>query len=147
MASLYPRAEEILTRLRSAGGRVTPARRAVVNALVSHAGHPTAEDLTAAVQADQPDVHQSTVYRILEDLERLGEVHHTHLGHGPAVYHLAHASHPHLVCEQCARVVELDTATFDAFAAGVARQHGFVTNAGHFAVTGLCAACATRRDN
>ena len=138
-------AEAILDRLRASGGRITSARRALVNALFEHGGHPTAEDLAAMVQATHPDVAQSTVYRILDDLEELGEVHHTHLGHGPAVYHLAAAAHPHLVCEDCGLVTELDRRSFNALARRLADAQGFAVSAGHFAVTGQCAACASRR--
>ena len=136
--------EAILDRLRASGGRITSTRRALVNALFEHGGHPTAEDLAATVQARHPDVAQSTIYRILDDLEHLGEVQHTHLGHGPAVYHLAEAAHPHLVCEECGLVQELDRATFNKLAGRLARTQGFSVSAGHFAVTGQCHDCATR---
>jgi Fe2+ or Zn2+ uptake regulation protein len=134
--------EEILGRLRAAGGRITSARRALVTALLDYDGHPTAEGLAAAVQARQPDVHQTTIYRILDDLERLGIVEHTHLGHGPAVYHLSESAHPHVVCEGCGRVIEVDRKAFDALARQLKTKHDFELHPGHFAVTGRCRACA-----
>ena len=36
-----------------------------------------------------PDVHLSTIYRNLEELEHLGLISHSHLGHGPSSYLLA----------------------------------------------------------
>ena len=93
--------EEVLARLRSSGGRVTTPRRLLVRCLFEASGHRTAEELTAEIQARAPDVSISTVYRNLEELERLGVVVHAHLGHGPAIYHLASAAHGHLVCERC----------------------------------------------
>ena len=66
-------------------------------------GHRTAEELGAEVQAIAPDVHMSTIYRNLDDLERLGVVVHAHLGHGPATYHLAAGAHGHFVCEAVRR--------------------------------------------
>ena len=45
--------------------------------------HRTAKDLTAKIQAEAPDVHISTVYGNLEELERLGVVSHVHLGNCP----------------------------------------------------------------
>jgi Fur family transcriptional regulator, ferric uptake regulator len=99
------REDEILESIRDAGERVTKARRAVVVALVDADGHATAEALQARVQAEHPEVHMATIYRNLETLERLGVVEHTHLGHGPAVYHLADELHQHLVCEGCGSVV------------------------------------------
>src|SRR5438477_158970 len=40
--------DDILERLRAAGGRITSARRALVTALLEYDGHPTAEGLAAA---------------------------------------------------------------------------------------------------
>jgi Ferric uptake regulator family len=48
------------------------------------------------VHARAPDVHLSTNYRNLEELERLGVIDSTRLGSGPATYHLASAAHGHL---------------------------------------------------
>lgn len=132
----------ILERMRAGGGRITSARRALVTALLEYEGHPTAEGLAAAVQARQPDVHQTTIYRILDDLERLGVVEHTHLGHGPAVYHLSESAHPHVVCERCGVVIEVERRAFDALARQLWEKHGFVLHPGHFAVTGRCNDCA-----
>lgn len=142
MSTTARQLEEILERLRVAGGRITSARRALVTALLDSDGHPTAEGLAAAVQARQPDVHLTTIYRILDDLERLGVVEHTHLGHGPGVYHLTESVHAHAVCERCGRVVEVDRKAFDALAHQLRDKHDFVLHAGHFAVTGRCGDCA-----
>ncbi|HEX8771283.1 MAG TPA: transcriptional repressor [Acidimicrobiales bacterium] len=136
--------EDILQRLRAGGGRVTTARRALVTALIEHDGHPTAEGLATAVQARQPDVHQATIYRILDDLERLDVVQHTHFGHGPAVYHLTASAHPHLVCERCGRVIEVNEAVFDSLVERVEAAHRFLVRPGHFAVSGICEQCEAR---
>lgn len=142
MTTAAEQVDDILDRLRAAGGRITSARRALVTALLDYDGHPSAEGLAAAVQAGQPDVHQTTIYRILDDLERLGIVEHTHLGHGPAVYHLTESAHPHVVCERCGVVVEVDRKAFDALARQLLAEHEFVLHPGHFAVTGRCKDCA-----
>ena len=136
------RAEEILEALRDAGERVTVARRAVVAALVDAHGHATAEALLARVQAGHPEVHMATIYRNLETLERLGVVEHTHLGHGPAVYHLADELHQHLVCESCGYVVEVSADLLRPVEEEVRDRYGFVMRPGHFAVVGRCANCA-----
>ena len=134
--------EPILALLRSAGGRITAPRRAILQAFVGTGGHVTAENLTARVQATQPDVHESTVYRFLDELERLGVVDHVHLGHGPAVYHLASDAHNHLVCERCGAVVEVPEAVFDELRGRLREDFGFAVQARHFAVVGRCRACA-----
>ena len=136
------REDEILESIRDAGERVTKARRAVVVALVDADGHATAEALQARVQAEHPEVHMATIYRNLETLERLGIVEHTHLGHGPAVYHLADELHQHLVCEGCGYVVEVPADLLRPVEEEVRDRYGFVMRPGHFAVVGRCANCA-----
>ena len=135
------RLDEVLGRIRAAGERVTTARRAVVAALLEADGHATAEGLQARVQGEHPEVHMATIYRNLEALERLGVVEHTHLGHGPAVYHLADALHQHLVCELCGRVVEVPSTLLRGVEEEVRATYGFVMRPGHFAVVGRCARC------
>jgi len=133
--------EEVLGRLRSTGGRVTTPRRLLVRSLFEAAGHRTAEELAAEIQAQAPDVSISTVYRNLEELERLGVVVHAHLGHGPATYHLATAAHGHLVCERCDAHVEIADAFFADLRSRAIADFGFAIDPRHFAVIGRCAAC------
>ena len=105
------------------------------------AEHPTAEQLTADVQRHQPDVHPSTVYRFLDELEELGVIDHTHLGHGPAVYHFTDDRHHHLVCERCGSVVEVADEAFAGLRRHLRREVGFELRTRHFAVPGLCGRC------
>ena len=130
----------ILARLRAAGGRVTVARRALVQALVA-GEHLTADDLAAQVQALHPEVHLSTVYRTLDALEELGVVTHVHLGHGRAVYHLAESAHLHMVCSHCGSVTELSDDVIAPLADRVSRENGFTLEPRHFALLGTCRAC------
>ena len=135
-------AEPILALLRAQGGRVTTPRRAILETFLGIGGHGTAESLTARVQVNQPDVHESTVYRFLDELERLGVVDHVHLGHGPAVYHLASDAHHHLVCDRCGTVVEVPEEVFAGLRTSLQEGFGFSLHPRHFAVTGRCGACS-----
>jgi Fur family ferric uptake transcriptional regulator len=134
-------AEPILALLRARGGRVTTCRRAILETFLGSGGHVTADVLTARVQVGPPVVHESTVYRFLDELERLGVVDHVHLGHGPAVYHLASDAHHHLVCERCGIVVEVPSDVFAGLRTRLADDFGFAVEPRHFAVTGRCRAC------
>ena len=137
-----PRLDDILDRLRARGGRVTVQRRAVIDALVQGPRHLTAEELAARVQAANPEIHLSTIYRTLESLEHQGIVQHAHFGHGPAVYHLTDGDHLHLVCECCERVVEVPRSAYQGFERMLADDYDFTVTPHHFAVQGRCSACA-----
>jgi Fur family transcriptional regulator, ferric uptake regulator len=135
------RVEEALDLLRARGGRITTSRRLLLQRLFETSAHRTAEDLAAEVQASAPDVHLSTIYRNLDELERLGVVVHAHLGHGPATYHLASDSHGHFVCESCGGMSEAPAALFGQLAKSARSRFGFRIDPRHFAVLGQCAAC------
>lgn len=133
--------EEVLALLRAGGGRATASRRVLLEVLFESGDHRSVEDLTAAVQARAPDVHLSTIYRNLEELERLGVLVHTHLGHGPATYQLAARAHSHLVCESCGVRFEAPEELFAGLAEEASRRYGFIIDPHHFSVLGRCADC------
>src|SRR5262245_60574090 len=113
----HPSADEVLARVRRAGGRMTASRRAVVEALLAGGHHVTADEIVARVSQDHPEVHRSTVYRTLERLETIGVITHVHLGHGPSTFHLADPPHHHAVCASCGAVVEVPWDALDDLAA------------------------------
>ncbi|MEO5838990.1 MAG: Fur family transcriptional regulator [Acidimicrobiales bacterium] len=136
------RLDDVIDTLRAKGRRVTTPRREILRALIEHPEHPTAEQLTAEVQARQPDVNASTVYRFLDDLERQGIVDHVHLGHGPAVYHFTDDTHHHLICETCGRVTQVPQQTFDTLREQLRDDYHFEMEPHHFALPGRCQTCA-----
>src|SRR5262245_34525548 len=134
------RVDRLVTLMRERGLRQTLARRCLIEALVADDAHLSAEQLSERVQASVGEVHRATIYRSLEALERAGVVEHVHLGHGPAVYHLADDLHQHLVCEACGSVTEAPPGLL----AGAQRRlagTGFRLRAHHFALLGRCASC------
>ena len=135
---------DVLAMVRARGGRVTAPKRLLVEALFASGAHRRAEDLAGEVQAVAPEVHRSTIYRNLDELERLGVVVHTHLGHGAATYHLAGAAHAHVVCEHCGAAFEAPAAAVGQLLAEVRAALGFEVDPYHFAIPGRCAACAAQ---
>jgi Fur family transcriptional regulator, ferric uptake regulator len=134
----------VLALVRASGGRATSSRRILLEVLFDSAEHMRAEDLAAAVQARAPDVHMSTIYRNLEDLQRLGVIVHSHLGHGPATYQVTSAAHAHFLCEGCGAMVEAPAEIFAGLAKMAWDRLGFSIDPRHFAIQGHCAACAPR---
>lgn len=138
--------DEVLDLIRRRGGRASRAGRMVIESLTAAAGtHRTAEEVAEEVRSRSPQVHPATVYRNLERLESLGVAYHTHLGHGPAQWHLTAAAHPHLTCERCGTVIEAPSDAFRSLQAKLLQSTGFRVDLRHFAITGTCSACAAGR--
>jgi Fur family ferric uptake transcriptional regulator len=140
-AATAPTVDDVIDMLRGAGERITTAKRALVAAVLSADGHRTADQLIATVQKRHPDVNKSTIYRILHSLEERGIVEHVHLGHGPAVYHLADHAHHHLVCDACGRIEEIPDEVLAAMIRSLENKFGFIADSRHFAISGRCRTC------
>ncbi len=135
------RLPELLEELRGRGERLTTARHALLSAMAEADEHLSADQLSVEVGRTNPAIHRATIYRTLETLRRLGIVEHTHLGHGPAVYHLADDVHQHLVCEECGWVMEAPADLFAGVERILERDFGFRMQTSHFAIVGRCRRC------
>ena len=141
MGAVEDRVQRLVELLRARGQRLTLARRALLEELAVADTHLTAEELTSRVCRRAGQVHQATIYRSLDTLERAGLVEHVHLGHGRAVYHLADDLHQHLVCEACGAVAEAPGELFTDVQLRLLESYGFAMRPYHFAVLGRCRDC------
>jgi Fur family ferric uptake transcriptional regulator len=129
--------DDLATRLRARGMRMTPQRENVL-AAVRQLRHATPEQIGEAV----PGVDITTVYRTLEVLEEVGLVRHTHLGHGAPTFRPADDEHVHVVCHVCGRVSDAPETLADELADRLRAEQGFVLDRSHFTVFGQCRECA-----
>lgn len=135
--------DALLDRVRASGGRVTAARRAVLEVLLgAGADHLAADEIAARVHASAPQVHLSTVYRNLDSLEEAGVLRRARLGDGPVSYHVAADEHHHAVCRACGTVIQVPAEVLAPVVDALARAHGFLAEPRHLTIDGLCAACA-----
>jgi Fur family transcriptional regulator, ferric uptake regulator len=135
--------ERTLAEIRAGGGRVTPARRAVLAAILDTGGHHfTAAEIFAAVDDARPRPDRATVYRTLDLLTELGVVTPLQLDGDATVYHRADHRHGHLVCTGCGTIAELPEAARQLLARSVEDETGFVVDTGRVAIAGWCRACA-----
>jgi len=134
--------DDVLRMVRARGGRATPSRRALLEVLFETDGHMSAEELASAVQDRSPEVHISTIYRNMEDLQRLGVIVHSHMGHGPATYQLASLAHAHFICEGCGATFEAPDELFRGLARTVKSKLGFTIDPHHFGMLGRCGGCS-----
>ena len=138
-------ADALIDALSQKGYRITKARRAVCEVVAAaHDEHLSAADMYDRARAKSGTrLDRSTVYRTLEALEESGLLAHSHLGHGPSVYHLAEdAGHQHLICRRCGRTATLPEEETRRLVDAITVATGFVADVNHFALSGLCASCA-----
>lgn len=143
-AVMHVSASDLIDALRAAGLRITKPRRVVCEIVAKgHDDHLTAAAIEERAARAGTPVTTSTVYRTLEALEEAEIVTHTHLGHGPSVYHLAaDPPHQHLVCSGCGAATAVDEEHLAGLLEEITRRTGFVPDTSHFGLSGVCARCA-----
>jgi Fur family ferric uptake transcriptional regulator len=134
---------DVAAVLRREGGRLSAARRVVLEALFAADGPVTAEALADGLGGRFMRLELSSVYRNLERLEELGVVRHVHLAHGPGLYSLARGGMcEYLVCDRCSQVRSVPATALDEVRALIREQTGHEARFGHFPIHGVCAECA-----
>ncbi len=130
--------------LRDHGYRLTSPRWLVWSVLRSAGGHLTAEEIAARVNAADPTVNISSVYRSLTLFEDLDLVRESHLGiDGSARWEIAHPDdHFHMVCRGCGKVDHHVGELVDQVRSHLASQHEFTVENVDLVVTGLCGDCS-----
>jgi Fur family ferric uptake transcriptional regulator len=117
---------------------MTPARRAVIEAVERRKGRFTVVEIFDGARRAHPALGLATTYRTIELLRRSGAVHPL----GEATYVRCRPEHHHhLVCTRCGRVeeTELCAAPSDE---ELQRQHGFQAASHELDIYGVCARCA-----
>ena len=119
--------------------RLTPQRRAVIEALCGDTTHPFAEDVATRVAASMPGVSLSTVYKTLHEFAALGLIH--EVGSSGAMRFDAEPEpHAHVQCPICSAVEDFEPPAAVvrqlSLAAGVDNEDVFIT------VHAPCDSCA-----
>lgn len=135
--------EEIGAWLRERGQRLTAARRAILGALAAAEGPVSAEYIAEGLGGKVGRSEVTSVYRNLSALEELGIVRHVHIGHGPGLYTLSGGEErAYLACERCHKVTAVGGGELEQIRGEIRDRFGYEARFTHFAILGLCSACA-----
>jgi Fe2+ or Zn2+ uptake regulation protein len=131
-------------RIRRAGLRLTLPRRAICAVLARHGeGFLTVQEiLSGAVEEAAGPIDPSTGHRTLNELARIGLVHHVHFGSQPGRWHLTiDHDHQHLACETCGALTLVPTSMLQPTFDRLRDEYGFYVSLHHFAILGQCQNC------
>lgn len=122
--------------VRAGGGRVSAARRSILEVLF--ATHPpiSAEEIAGAVD---PPLDVPATYRNLERLGAVGLVRHVHLGHGPGRYELVGPrDREYAYCDGCGTVMPIGPEALRILRGQIAATIGIRPSFTHFPLVGRC---------
>jgi len=101
---------EMIQAIRDRGGKVTPQRLMIYQALEGDTSHPTAEAVYDRIRETMPTVSLTTVYKTLNELVAIGELRRFDVN---GVSHFDPRTDPHAeaVCLGCNLVVDVPFST------------------------------------
>ncbi len=144
-AHSHPKQEfsSLTTRLRREDRKITGPRAAILEILHQHRHPLTNKEIHAELPKGECDL--ATIYRAMQMLEKLGMVKRFDFGDGTARFELVEEGddghHHHLICTQCAQVVEIEECFPAEIENRIAKQNGFRAVTHRLEFFGVCPAC------
>lgn len=128
--------------LRKRGYRLTPQRFMIMSVLQEAGEHLSVEQIAERVQARNPYVSLSTIYRTLELLRELSLVRENHMpGEQPRYEVAAGKAHHHLVCRTCRKVIHLNEDLLGSLHEQLQTEHQFHGLTLDLVASGYCSDC------
>jgi len=136
--------EEMARLFRERGIKVTPQRLAVYEILAQTKSHPSADQIFRLLQAQNPAISLSTVYKTLDTLRSVGLISLLNVGEDSHRYDGNPDPHGHLVCTSCHRVDDLDEGLLGDVSSLLQRKSHYRLSALNLYLYGLCPDCQAK---
>lgn len=137
--------QEVSTRLREHGFKVTPQRLAVYQALAKAQNHPRAETIYTELRPSYPTMSLATVYKSLAILCEAGLAQELNLGEDAFRYDADTSDHPHVRCMECGRVEDVEAVDTEALTRRVSETTGYELTDHQLYFYGICPACRKKK--
>jgi Fur family ferric uptake transcriptional regulator len=139
-AALLP---ELTQRLRGHSRRITGPRRAILDIFRSHPGPLSIRELFSLLRGKVCDL--ATVYRSIHLLQSMGMIKRFDFGDGAARFELLaegdDGHHHHLICTECAGVIEIEECFPENLERKIAARNGFKSVTHKLEFFGVCPRC------
>jgi Fur family transcriptional regulator, ferric uptake regulator len=130
-------------KMRSRGYRVTPQRKAILDAICAAGRRVTVEEITRSVCKKSPHLNRATIYRNLKFLQKIHLVDVTGSGKQRRFEIASLEPHHHMICRRCGAEMDLEPKLIQQMTGAVRRKYGFQIDASHMCFSGLCRSCAS----
>jgi Fur family ferric uptake transcriptional regulator len=134
--------DEIVTRLKQSGHKVTPQRISIIKLIIESQELLTPSALFEKVHQLYPEVGEGTVYRTLSILSELGLVCVVHTDNNVHSYTVRPAGHhDHLVCSECGKVINFTDCNISELEKRLMLETGYIINEHRLDLYGKCREC------
>lgn len=136
--------ENIISKYRANGFKLTPQRLAILKCLDGNTSHPTAEDIYVEIKKTHPTVSFATVYNTLTSLKDMGALLEVTIDPDRKHFDPNTEAHHHIICTKCGRIGDIFVNYSDALALPDEAGKEFHLTGNHVDFYGLCKKCRTK---
>lgn len=132
-------------KLRASGYKATPQRLAILAYVNQCEGYFTAGEIYQNLRKLYPGIGMVTIYRNLKLLVQVGMVCELQSGQNEHCYtRYRGAHHHHLICQACARVIDVGSCDLSSLESDLAQKTGFDIREHRLEFYGFCRHCQKR---
>ena len=135
------RMEDIVSKYKGSGFKLTPQRIEILKFLDGNTSHPTAEDIYREVKKRCATVSFATVYNTLEALKKRGELLEVTIDPERKHFDPNPAPHHHIVCASCGRIEDVFEDYSETLRLPDEVLQRFTMTGNHIDFFGFCAEC------
>jgi Fe2+ or Zn2+ uptake regulation protein len=133
--------DDYTIQLHALGYRMTPQRKAILHVLRQSGEHLTAKQVFKNAIKEFPSLTESTVYRTLDFLVRIGVARFARTGKKFPGYQIIGHEHHHLICRNCGKEIEIDHGMVESIYQQLEAATGYKLSGSHNTFLGLCKSC------
>lgn len=121
-------------------GRNTRQKEVIARVVMDACDHPTADTVLERARAEMPSLSLGTVYRVLKDMARRGEIREVVCKDAPSRFDKTTANHAHFTCVKCGKLKDVFF-DLDKFDKSVVNFDKDVVLESQLIFRGICADC------
>jgi len=147
MVDSNARLNEMITKLKEQGCRLTPQRLAVLKILSTSEEHLGAEKIYKRVKANFPFTSLATIYKTVTLLKNLGEVMELGFVDDSNRYDGTRPfPHPHLICTKCKKILDPEIPTLSELPRELSQKTGYQIVNHRLDFFGICPQCQKKEE-
>lgn len=139
--------EEAIHRLKDNNIRITPQRQGILEFLIQHHTHPTADEIYHALAPRFTSMSVATVYNNLRLFTEIGFVKEMKYGDGASRFDFETKPHYHAICRNCGKIEDFYYPSLEDVETAAAQLTGYRIDEHRLEVYGLCPDCQKLEEN
>jgi Fur family peroxide stress response transcriptional regulator len=134
--------QQLITKLRSKGYKVTPQRLAICKLILSSKNHPSAEQIYQKVKKTYPTISLATVYLTLDLLRNLGLVQELGFSDRSSRYDPNNSPHINVICPKCGKIYDYEATNVKKLWSQIVMEAGLTPLRQRLDLYALCDKCS-----